>query len=83
MTTDIIRSDREGILIDGHDPDHYAQALLRLLEDPAQAGVMGKAARERVEMEFGLERIAGRYAKLFGELCGVPLEFDTKTEISV
>ena len=83
VTTDIIRSDREGILIDGHDPDHYAQALLRLLEDPAQARVMGKAARERVEMEFGLERIAGRYAKLFRELCGVPLEFDTKTEISV
>ena len=83
VTTDIIKSDREGMLIDGHSPDHYAKPLLKLLEDPADAGVMGKAARERVEMEFGLERIAGRYAKLFRELCGVPFELDTKTEIPV
>ena len=71
VTTDIIRSDREGILITGHNPDDYAQALLRLLNNPAMAKAMGSEARARAVSAYSLEQIAQRYAQLYGELAGV------------
>ena len=71
VTTDIIQSDREGILITDHIPSDYAGALLRLLRDPSMAKSMGNAARERVINEFSLEHVVERYAQLYRELAGV------------
>ena len=71
VTTDIIQSDREGILITGHNPSDYAEALLRLLRDPAMAKAMGNAACARAVSEFSLEHIVERYAQLYRELAGV------------
>jgi len=71
VTTDIIRSDREGILIEGHNPDDYAKAILRLLQDEVMARAMGNAARARTVEEFSLEQIVEHYAELYRELAGV------------
>lgn len=71
VTTDLIRSEEEGILIDGYDPNDYADALLRLLNDSTTARVMGHCARVRAETEFSLELAVQRYAELYRELAGV------------
>ena len=72
VTTDIARADRDGILITGHNPDDYAEALLRLRQDKAEAKAMGRAARKRAMSEFSLERIVNRYSQLYSELAGAP-----------
>lgn len=71
VTTDIVRSEAEGLLITGHDPSTYADALLSLLGDPVKARAIGNAARARVKSELSLEAIKGRYARLYRELAGV------------
>ncbi len=70
VTTDMIRSEGEGILITGHDPTTYAGALLKLLKDPDTARTMGNSARARAASEFNLEVIGQRYAQLYRELAG-------------
>ena len=71
VTTDIIRSDREGILIDDHNPKHYAEAILRLLKNPDIANAMGETARKQAVAEFSLEYVVERHAQLYRELAGV------------
>jgi alpha-maltose-1-phosphate synthase len=54
------------------DPAAFAADLAgaanRLLADPALAATMGRAARARVEAEFGWPAIAGRTAELYASL---------------
>lgn len=71
VTTDLIHSGRDGILVAGHEPGDYADALLRLLQDKAKAEVMGNQARARAEAEFGIELAVQRYAELYRELADV------------
>src|SRR5438094_394330 len=47
-----------GFLIPYGDPRPLAQALTRLLRDPAAAREMGRRGRQRVEQELTLERMA-------------------------
>jgi len=49
-----------GILVNGHDVDAVADAVARLLEDPALARRMGAAGRARVERDHTWPRIAER-----------------------
>jgi glycosyltransferase involved in cell wall biosynthesis len=42
----------EGICVPQHDPARLADAIKRLLADPAQCARMGRAGRQRVEAEF-------------------------------
>ena len=65
VTTDLIRSDEEGVLISGHDPAEYARALLALLNDPAVAQRMGCGARAWAATAFDLEVTAQRFAELY------------------
>jgi glycosyltransferase involved in cell wall biosynthesis len=70
VTTDLVTSDKVGILIDGHDSGVYADVLLRLLKDPARAQRMGDAARARALSEYDLELAVQRYARLYRGLAG-------------
>ncbi len=45
-----------GLLVDPHAPQQLAGALLRLLNAPGEAEVMGRAGRARVEARFSMER---------------------------
>ncbi|WP_158284708.1 glycosyltransferase [Oricola cellulosilytica] len=47
-----------GLLVEEHDIDAMAAAMAELLNDPARAGKMGKAGRERVLKNFTLEKSA-------------------------
>ncbi len=53
---DIVQEGETGILVDEYDEEAMAQAMIRLLTDAELAARMGKAARQRVEQHFSLER---------------------------
>lgn len=53
---EIISDGEAGYLVPPHDPQQLAAGLLRLLSDPQAARRMGRAARDRVEAEFTLDR---------------------------
>ncbi|MEU5160762.1 D-inositol-3-phosphate glycosyltransferase [Streptomyces sp. NPDC020875] len=59
-----VRDGRTGILVDGHDPAHYADALRRLLDDPALADRMGTAAARHAE-SFGWDAAAAATAEVY------------------
>lgn len=67
---EIVRHDREGLLVGRSDSAATAQALLRLLNNPDLAAEMGKAGRDRVWQHYRLERTVLRYAHLYQRLAG-------------
>ncbi len=56
---DVVVEGRTGFLVDEHDVAAMAERMLRLARDPALAGELGMAARERVTTEFSLPRRIG------------------------
>ena len=57
---DVVVEGRTGILVDERDVDGMAAGMIRLADDPALAGRMGRAARARIEAEFDLSDRIGR-----------------------
>lgn len=55
-----------GLLVDEHDVDAMAAAMLSLLNDPERAEAMGRAARNRVEAKFTHDRTAARLREIMG-----------------
>lgn len=68
----------ESVVVDGAtghlappaDPDRIAALLGKLLDDPAAAARMGRAARERVRKRFGSERLLRDIRDLYADLLG-------------
>ena len=66
---DQVRDGVDGLLIDDpHDLGAFATAVRALLDDPASARAMGKAARERVRDNFLADRDLGQWMELLGHL---------------
>ena len=63
----IIDDDITGVLVDGRDPDIWADQLCRLLAHPSEAGLMGEAAALR-SRRYAWSVTAGRLRRLFGDL---------------
>ncbi len=59
-----VRDEVTGLLIPGHDPADYAQALHRLLADKDLAGRMGAAAARHAE-SFGWDTAASATADVY------------------
>jgi glycosyltransferase involved in cell wall biosynthesis len=57
-----------GYLVPVRDAPVMAEAILRLLDDPARAREQGQAGRSRVEERFTEERMIRRYEALYAEL---------------
>jgi phosphatidylinositol alpha-1,6-mannosyltransferase len=51
-TEDAVIHGKTGLLVDGHDIHQIAEAVIRLLGDPAYADLLGRQGRERVLQEF-------------------------------
>lgn len=67
---DVIDDGVHGLIVPERDPDALADALVRLLDDPALAARLGAAARARVEQELTWERTAERFEALFRRAVG-------------
>ena len=65
---EIVRDGETGRLIDGRDPEPYAEAIEGLLEDDGEARRMGEAAQAYVRDHLSLERMADAYRKLYAEM---------------
>jgi glycosyltransferase involved in cell wall biosynthesis len=55
---ELIESTGGGLLCEPGDPDSLAEAVERLLVDPAQAREMGAAGRKAVSERFSIEHMA-------------------------
>ncbi|WP_426703021.1 glycosyltransferase [Rhodanobacter sp. Col0626] len=62
---EIVRDGRTGRLVPARDPAALANAMLALLQDPAQAAVLAHAARSWVERRGTLDVMVMRYARLY------------------
>lgn len=61
---------KEGLLFDPARPDQMTQAVLALLDDPAGAEAMGKAARARAMADHDPKAIAAAQMALYNQFCG-------------
>jgi glycosyltransferase involved in cell wall biosynthesis len=68
ITTDIVYSDYDGILIDGHQASDYAEALLLLLNRPERLKQLSASSRERAVSVFGMESALAAWTQLFENL---------------
>jgi len=62
-----------GFLVAPGDPERLADRVLRLLQDGREADRMGKAGRQRVEIEFTLSRMIDRFSSLYTDLANQKL----------
>jgi glycogen synthase len=64
---EVVEDGKTGLLVPPARPDALAEALLRLLEDPAQARAMGQAGRRRVEDKFSWASVAARTQDVYAD----------------
>jgi glycosyltransferase involved in cell wall biosynthesis len=67
-TDELVEDGREGLLVAPGDPEALAEALRRLLGDPALRAALAAAAFERVEREFSRRRMGERVAAIYEKL---------------
>jgi glycosyltransferase involved in cell wall biosynthesis/ribosomal protein S18 acetylase RimI-like enzyme len=65
---EVIRDGIEGLLVPPRRPDRLADAILRLLRDPAMRDRLGQAARARAVERFDERRVADTIVSLYGGL---------------
>ena len=51
-----------------YDSEDLARGIARVLETPARTRALGAVARDRVEREFALKDVVGRYVRLCEDL---------------
>jgi glycosyltransferase involved in cell wall biosynthesis len=66
--SDIISHGDNGYLARPFEPDDLAQGIAWVLEDDERRKNLSLQARQKVEQEFALEKVAERYVKLYREI---------------
>lgn len=67
-TEDAVVQGQTGLLVDGNDPHQIAEAVLRLLEDPVYAELLGRQGEERVLEEFDSDAQQRRFVEIVGQI---------------
>jgi glycosyltransferase involved in cell wall biosynthesis len=57
-----------GLIVPCADPQALAEAVIRLMEDPAERRRLGAAARDSVRRRFGVKNLTRRYERLLRAL---------------
>ncbi|MDD5629741.1 MAG: glycosyltransferase, partial [Elusimicrobia bacterium] len=65
-TAEAVAEGETGLLFAPQDAAELAAKLRRFLAEPALAGRLGTAAREKAVRDYSLERAAESYEKLYG-----------------
>ena len=65
---EIIEDRKNGFLVDGRNPETFAERILELL-NPKLKESMSSAARERAVLAFSREAMAMKYCQLYKDLC--------------
>jgi glycosyltransferase involved in cell wall biosynthesis len=66
--SEAIEHGRDGLLVPPRDPAALAAALGRLLEDDRERTALGRAASDRIQREFSLERMLEGVAAVYREV---------------
>lgn len=69
---EVLVEGKTGLLVEPDSPASLAQALLRVLNDPALAEAMGRAGRIRAEELFSWDGAVRSLKTHYAALCGVP-----------
>jgi len=68
----LVDDERTGLLVPPADPAGLAKAILRLIEDPALAAMLGRQALRRVQAEFTIPRMLDNLQSFYGRaLAGI------------
>lgn len=67
---EIVRHEREGLLLPRGDAAGCADAFRRLFRDPEFAAALGTAGRRRAQERYRLDRTVGQYHDLYRSLAG-------------
>ena len=67
---DLVSHEREALLVRATTSERLADAMLRLLDDPAMAQRLGAAARRRALTRFSSQRMAEEHLRLFAAAGG-------------
>ena len=65
---ELLEDGRDAVLVEPRDPEAFAEAIGRLLRDPAEAKRLGEAARDRQRREYSLDAMVRRIESLYEEL---------------
>ncbi len=68
VTDEIVDDGVTGILVEPRDPEALAEAILRVLRQPAEASRLGAHARETVVSRYGLEAARQRWTEAYDSL---------------
>ncbi len=66
---DLVIDGATGLLVPPRDPAALAQAMLRMIREPANARAMAEHARSHIE-QFAIRTVAHAYGQLYAELLG-------------
>jgi D-inositol-3-phosphate glycosyltransferase len=72
----VVETGGTGYLVEGHDPERYAERILRLVADPALARRLGEAGRRHAatfSWEAATEGVLSVYGELVPGLVPVPV----------
>lgn len=64
---DMVKHERDGLLIEPNNPEAWGNALSGLLGNPEQINRMGKAARKRVKGKWTVERATSSTLRLYND----------------
>ena len=65
----VVEDGVDGLLVEPGDLDGMAGAICRLLSDPALAGRLAAAARQKVERQFSASHMVAAYERVYEDVC--------------
>ena len=68
-TPDVVTNEKDGLLIPPESSEALADAMKRIILDPALRRQLGQNARRRIEDGFSMEHVARQYSDLYARLC--------------